>query len=864
VLSVPMNLYQAEPVAPVAAPVAINPDAAAKEANLLKSAIALPIVDAHTHIQGMSLQDTSSDPYARPKWIRRNMRSGSREVSMLFSGDLAFVQYSATNDEAVANMGLNQLNYFAKQHKAKIFRPESEVADHVMVTLGMDFGFTPLMCGRGMQAGGGAMTGARIRKRKETSRHYFVNDTPKKLVFKGEAAPSITGPWVTAMDGVWKTVKDFTWVKSTPGGNVVAKYAVKYKGHDCFTASAMNDNSVVFEAVSRPGPAFELIDGMRKALGRANFVVKIGTKTFSPKVSISHVPSEPYNLDYYEDQKVPPEVLDTAWVRIIDAPIYSTGGEAPEAFYYLNQKDQNFKNTIEAMWRVASFKCGRIWPLCPYDPRRANALDFVKTAIDEKAHIGVKTYTRTFWMPTGNAAMYGKEMGKVLDDRNDELYKYLLEKDLPLLNHTSPTGWPAWPVYPEPFTSDKTDKLVPPHPYLDDAKKGKAPASNDNPYRISWQEVGSCWRKSEDKEGHPQYAQYEELEGVADTFIQTQGKDRFQALFCAVILRAAARIAHYNLYVQLCVSPGAWKPVLAKYPNLRINLAHAGSKLSPYFHYQIKTSEKAEDAIQGKKPEVNAMVAPKVKTPSSGGRGGFKDTFIAGVATAASEELYDGFGPIHPGPEGILALTKEILGTKPWTAWFAAWHEKFGDKGWWGDLMDILKTYKNVYSDFSYYTEGKDDMINVLEPIIQEVVHGGEHGKTILEKTMLGSDWYMTQADALSSEEYWKLFYAAMDNHWKTKKGDLAGDSWQQNAKYKELWTRWVTMNALRCYNLREEGMKRMEDGYKGFRKFLKDREGWTAWYTIEQDIENGKGDAWIRSLPKWWKELKKFYKDQQ
>lgn len=881
------SLLDATPSAPPRAPVAINASADDRDRNALNQAVDLPVVDAHTHIQGMSLQNTTSDPYQRPKWVRRNMRQGFREATLVMSGAVAFVEYSATNDEVVAHMGLKQLNYWGTQNRAKLLRKDGAEMDSVMVTLGMDFGFTPLMCGQALRGGGRVMAGGRMDKCKETARHYFINDGDGKVEFSGD--PGL-GDKVVAQMVDWALRTGLGVVKSTPPG-VKAVYWVTSAGMPCAILTVRNDDHVLFDppvwgkdATNRDvvpwnGSVFvappttdrdrlvsrlELVDGLRKALGATGFTMKVGTKTFSAKALVTRVPDPAKNKKYYAAENVPPEILRDAWVRVVDSNYYSDAPEGPpEAFYYLNQKDQNYKNTIEAMWRVASFQCGRIWPLCPFDPRRANALDFVKEAVEKKGHIGVKTYTRTFWMPTGNEAMYGKDVGPVLDARADELFQYLVAKDIPLLNHTSPTGWPAWPVYPEQYTADKAWNLVPPHPDLDDRKNGTDAQTNRTPYRISWQEVGSIWRKGDDASGHPQYAAYDALEETVAGFLQGRGTDRFECAFRAAIVRNAARVAHYNLYVQLCVSPSAWKPVLRKYPALRLNLAHAGSKLTPYTFYEIDTVARAENALKGDgKPEVNVMIAPKVKTPASGGRGGFKELFIAGVAHVTSEELYDGLAEIHPGPEAIAERTAALLGTPAWTAWFDAWHARFGDDGWWVDLMGLLHDYPNVYSDFSYYCESEDDMVKILEPIIDAAVHGGTYGATILEKTMLGSDWFMTEADSLSSEKYWPMFLAAVENHWKTKKGDLAGATWTANPKYKELWLRWVTLNALRCYNLKRadgQGMTRLEEAYKGFRTFIKEREGWKMWYTVQDNI-NLAGDTWIKSLPKWWPKLKTFY----
>ena len=49
--------------------------------------------------------------------------------------------------------------------------------------------------------------------------------------------------------------------------------------------------------------------------------------------------------------------------------------------------------------------------------------------------------TRTGWMPYQNADMHG-DAGPALDARLDALYAFCQEHDVPILNHTSPTGFP--------------------------------------------------------------------------------------------------------------------------------------------------------------------------------------------------------------------------------------------------------------------------------------------------------------------------------------------------------------------------------------------------------------------------------------
>lgn len=118
-----------------------------------------------------------------------------------------------------------------------------------------------------------------------------------------------------------------------------------------------------------------------------------------------------------------------------------------------------FEYSYEMLSKVAIENAYEMWPMIPFDPRRPDALSHVKRGIDELGFVGIKLYTRCGWMPYENETIHGPERGKRLDQRLDKLYEYAVDNDLPLLNHTSPGGFPPNAVLRLPRRYDTCAKL---------------------------------------------------------------------------------------------------------------------------------------------------------------------------------------------------------------------------------------------------------------------------------------------------------------------------------------------------------------------------------------------------------------------
>lgn len=101
-----------------------------------------------------------------------------------------------------------------------------------------------------------------------------------------------------------------------------------------------------------------------------------------------------------------------------------------------------FEYTYDMLSKVAIENAYEMWPMIPFDPRRPDALTHVKKGINELGFVGIKLYSRCGWMPYNNDEIHGMARGRTLDQRLDALYEYVVEEDLPMLNHTSPGGFP--------------------------------------------------------------------------------------------------------------------------------------------------------------------------------------------------------------------------------------------------------------------------------------------------------------------------------------------------------------------------------------------------------------------------------------
>lgn len=490
-----------------------------------------------------------------------------------------------------------------------------------------------------------------------------------------------------------------------------------------------------------------------------------------------------------------------------------------------------FEYTIEALGDVAAKYPGNVWPMVPYDPRRAadkndphasDPLYYVKTAIDKFGFVGVKLYSRCGWMPTNNRIIHGVN-GPKLDDAMEKLYAYAEANEVPLLNHTSPTGFP-----PNIVSYTRSALILP--------KKYALQAWNAG-------ELGPP--------GWPQAA--------IDDAKRTDGSptakfDRFCRTWARAGCDRAARYCHYD---QHTVSPYMWEPVLQKHPNLRLNLAHWGSQLSwltgipslqtsffktslerPYHELNENPMVAGADLFGPLFEECCRITAADMVirtlnsvvglghafagwsesviteglsyTPEIGGSTGHGVSF--GLFPRVAVPTYDvDYKSIDEITARVKELVPEVLRESQWQKWVADWKAKFPD-GWYKKIKQLIGRYANVYADFAYFSgEDSTNFVNTLREFIKEVRADG----VMADKSIMGTDWFMTEMDKMDPGEFWNRF---------TQVVPVGKDP---------LWEKLTTTNCLKFLHLKPR-LDKME-----------------AWYKQRN----------ANYQPKtWWPQLRKFY----
>jgi len=489
-----------------------------------------------------------------------------------------------------------------------------------------------------------------------------------------------------------------------------------------------------------------------------------------------------------------------------------------ESAYYTNapwyvgnrtffEPDQ-LRETIESLAGVAGRFPGEVWPLAPFDPRRAatgwrdpadgsfDALKCVKDAVDNLGYVGVKLYSRCGWMPTNNSIMHGPVEGPKLDTAMDQLFSYLCEKDLPVLCHTSPTGFPP------------DGSILMPKLYMKDW--GVAPADT------------TTYLRSGDASGNAEFLRW-----------------------CReVAQRACANVYNYAHYVQNSASPYSWEPALARFPKLRLDFAHNGGELSVMGRYR-DGSLSAECAAGGcLVPKLTALNSnPQVVKGKD-----FAAFFKAGCAQEAERlageviTATDGFFGepqefedktctitslgLHLGVDWlqscsfdtiaknrseihteIMAAVPSVLASSAWQAAMRDWAAKYPDD-WTTRIIQLVTKYENCYSDIAYLS-GKDSQgfKRLLEAVTFDAVRGSDYefdlctppqtraANVLIKKTFIGTDWYMTEMDGMSAGDFWGRLLEVIP-------------------MTSRLWDRWATYNALNWLNLKAR-IPAMEAWYK-------------------------------------------------
>lgn len=442
---------------------------------------------------------------------------------------------------------------------------------------------------------------------------------------------------------------------------------------------------------------------------------------------------------------------------------FSKTDRSASSHRFFTRDDGMLKHQIEILNLMAKLWPGQIMPFCPYDPRRPNGLDHVKAAMDTQAYVGVKLYARCGWMPYNNAAMHGPDVGDALDRRLDEFYTYVTENDIPVLNHTSPTGHP-----PE-------GALVFPWRFTDQAN------SMDRDEASAYSPVGyppSNWTKP-------------------DRFVR--GRTHKQKSIEKMNYELTA-FGYYCLYDQFTTSPYAWELVLKLYPKLRLCFAHFGSKLAVYANprYLIRSQAAAEDCdlLLQKNPMVAGATGDRT----------FKDYFVKGAVHIRRDNKIKDNDAQHAA-DTLLAPGTE------WGDFLDKWAAAYPDD-WSTKITELVTKYDNVYTDMSYLTGNGDSFNDLVRPVFQDALDQRAKAGRLFDKLMIGTDWYMTEISDLSPGDFWSLVENAcmMD---KSHFEELPKSEQQRRAK---VWDHWATFNALRYLNvkprLKNSGMDKLVNAY--------------------------------------------------
>ena len=458
---------------------------------------------------------------------------------------------------------------------------------------------------------------------------------------------------------------------------------------------------------------------------------------------------------------------------------YKMGG----VYVWFKRDRKTYRGTVHALSRMAAYFPGQVWPFVPFDPRRPHALEVVKEAIEELGFVGVKLYTRCGWMPWNNCEIYGDELGDKLDARLQEFYKYVTLNDLPILNHTSPTGYPANPTLAFPAHYEK-----------DYTQKSERPTESFN---------------------GPGFPPFWEL---AKYPLSMSPK----AALLHSIAKNCGKLAKYYHYVQKTVAPHNWEPVLEEYPNLRLTFAHSGGDASIYYRYKdmledaankdSKLKEAFEDSITLKLFKKNYFIADGVT---------FKAKFIEEIIGKVAKKFRVLFSGVSK--DEVRREVEDFCSRDDWGEWFTSWTAAY-PTDWMSKIIEYEGAYVNVYSDISYMTKDNEQvfvkLVNLLaEDAVKETKPGG---KNMFAKHLIGTDWYMVEHGGMSPEDFWN----------RTRKG-LEIDGVFNEA----LWKKWSSENTLNWLNLGPK-IERLEEFYQ---KYMPNGKAMPVWWPALKNYYAGK-----------------------
>lgn len=442
---------------------------------------------------------------------------------------------------------------------------------------------------------------------------------------------------------------------------------------------------------------------------------------------------------------------------------FSKSATTEKSHRFFTRDTAMFEHQIEILHLISRLWPGQIFPFCPYDPRRPDCLDHVKKAMDTQGYVGVKLYARCGWMPYNNGALHGPEVGAILDARLDEFYTYVTDNDIPILNHTSPTGHPPdgalvfpWRMTPDANQADR------------DAASALSPMAYPP---TDWTKPDRFNRNRTSKQKSIEKMTYE---------LNSYG--------------------YYCLYDQLTTSPYSWEPVLEKYPALRLCFAHFGSKLGVYAHprYVNNSSEIVADCEQ-----------LLVKNPMVAGATGhrkFRDYFKKGA-------IYNRNNHKTSDDHAVDSALALLAAGKPWGDWVSTWEETYPDD-WTTRITKLVTQYDNVYADISFITGSGKAIADIISPVFEDALFQRADGKRLFDKCMIGTDWYMTEISGLSPCDFWRLVQKSCKMDPETYK-DLPEDEKHMRLK---VWEHWSSKNAFRYLNIKPRlsgaGMDKLVEAY--------------------------------------------------
>lgn len=507
--------------------------------------------------------------------------------------------------------------------------------------------------------------------------------------------------------------------------------------------------------------------------------------------------------------------------------LYYTAPSTPqknvEQFAWFPRSRVAFEEALDKIVASARVFPGMIWPFVGFDPRRPDGLEIVKKYVPAKGFIGVKLYSRTGWMPIHNRKLYGDVAGDELDGRLDALYAYLVEKDLPVLVHASPTGFP--PDSMGPLAGD--DEIAPGHNVL------VLPWSYTNQRMIE----ANAWRCTVGD--HPRaYAQV-----AAPLFPPTFSDDevaltpgwasppRLDDSAQRIINKYASYFAHYCLYNQLTTSPYTWETVLTKYPNLRLCLAHFGADIGAYatLSNRMPMIEKWQVGLE-RHPYV-AGTAPRnaqgqFATPAHEEKS-FKYLFLRGLMRGVRKFITD--NGMHDRIQRI--IDDGFFTQGEWHRWFQAWEQNY-PLTWPEKILSLLASnnYPNLYTDIAYVTTDPTLFPHAIVPLINKAWNETTpEGRALKKKLLIGTDWFMIEMQSCSPRDFWNMAWNAFQE---VRRSKMEEEHFETNLQI--LWRMWSSENTLRWVNLATR-MRQLETFYGGKVPV------W--WETLKEHYSSGRSD---------------------